>query len=186
MVVTHRLSFLKPSFASLTGPCSFTVPKEFAVRRLFLFLSILFLSRAQADAGVVNAAEDTPLAQMWAGVRTLRYADVSFLSFPSPFLPRYLSPMFRPFLPPSLSSSSPRHSSSRFVADPLSPPSPRQNRAPTRSTSTNSAAPSSSVFPPSRPATSVSSRRRRRGGGSRSFELTSTTSEEKKDSGFRI
>jgi hypothetical protein len=41
-----------------------------------------FLQGLQLMQDIVDVAEDTPLAQMWAGVRTLRYADVSFLSLP--------------------------------------------------------------------------------------------------------
>jgi hypothetical protein len=156
---------------------------------LSLFRSILFPSRASADAGYRGCCRGHPSCADVGGSQdaSLRRREFSF----PPLCPLFLR-LFRVSFPGRsrlLSSHSSSDQMLTLLASlslPLFLPPLERNRVLTRSTSTNSAAPSLSAFPPSRPATSASSRRRRRGGGSRSFELTSTMSEENKDFGIQV
>lgn len=104
MTYSHRLSSLKRSSASLTAPCSFTAPRVSAVRLVSLYRSSLFPVSIvkKLTRSLTCYVEDTPLAQMWAGVRTLRYADVRCL-------PLFLFPLLSLSLPYSLPTRSLQH-----------------------------------------------------------------------------
>ena len=68
---SFRLSYQRWSEKSLIELCKFTELKVFVVSRI-----IIFCQRAES---ILNfryvTTEDTPLAALWAGMRTLRFAD---------------------------------------------------------------------------------------------------------------
>jgi len=74
--VFSRLSFPTSSAKSSIVPCNCTVQRVSVVRLYSLYTLKRVYTQSLILLLVVSLKiEDTPLAAMWAGVRTLRYAD---------------------------------------------------------------------------------------------------------------